>query len=154
MSVITAHTDYPFDKVLDLIQKAFTEQTGKIDPPSSMHKLTISDVKAHAENEIVWVLQNTTTVQACLFGTREGDALYLSKLSVAKSARGKGAARQLIGHAAAYARDQNITKLTLISRIELTGNHSLFEHLGFTKSGFGSHPGYDRPTEIHFEQTL
>lgn len=153
MSIILAPKDYAFDKVLALITEAFTEQNGKIDPPSSMNKLTVADIKVHARSELIWI-DDANHPTACMFGTHQKDALYLSKLSVAKAARGKGLARHLIAQAANYARTKGISKLTLISRIELTQNHALFAHLGFEKTGYGSHEGYDRPTEIHFERDL
>ena len=146
--------NYPTEKILKLIQEAFAEQNGHIDPPSSMHLLTVQDIETHAANQFIWIVESGDNLEGCIFGALEADALYLSKLSVAQSARCKGLARQLIDTAATYAYANQIKRLTLISRIELVENHAIFAKLGFKKTHTGSHPGYDRPTEIHFEKQL
>jgi GNAT superfamily N-acetyltransferase len=140
--------------VLRLIQRAFAEQAGRIDPPSSMNSLTTKKIAAHHQQEPIWGIEDQSELVACMFGNAQGEALYLSKLSVAPKARGQGLAAQLFATAESYARENGFRCLEVIARVELTENHQMFEHLGFEKCGEGRHPGYDRTTELHFRKPI
>lgn len=149
-----APADYDPAALLALIQSAFTEQAGRIDPPSSMTRLRPADIAAHLAKEMVFVIEHGRAPVACLFGTRKPEALYVSKLSVRPDQRGAGLARALITAAEEEARPQGLLYLELISRRELTENHALFRHLGFEKFAEGRHAGYDKVTEFHFRKAL
>jgi len=145
--------DYPhWDAVLRLILEAFAYMEGRIDPPSSTHRLTVAEMAAQAGSGAVWVVEDAdhpgARPVACLFAKEQGDALYLGKLAVAASHRGRGLARRLIDTAVAEARARGLARLELQTRIELTENHAAFARLGFAKSGETAHPGYHRPTSI------
>lgn len=133
---------------LALIQSAFAFMEGLIDPPSSMHRLTVNDL---AESE-VWVIGAPPL--ACIVLTSKADALYLGKLAVASSERGKGHARTLIDQAETRARALGLSALELQTRIELTENQRTFEALGFTELARTAHEGYDRPTSITYRRPL
>ena len=133
---------------LALIQSAFAFMEGRIDPPSSMHRLTVEDL---ARSE-VWVIG--TSPLACIVLTPKADALYLGKLAVASSERGKGHARTLIDQAETRARELGLSALELQTRTELTENQRTFEAMGFTELARTSHEGYDRPTSITYRRPL
>lgn len=136
--------------VLALIQRVFAEHDGRVDPPSSMHRLTKEDVIRQAQEGEIWVLGT----EACVFLTPQPDTLYIGKLAVAPEARGKGYAGVLIDHAERRARSLNLEKLTLQTRVELIENHAIFLALGFAKAGETAHPGFVRPTSFRFEKLL
>lgn len=133
---------------LSLIRAAFTFMDGRIDPPSSMHRLTIEDLG----NSEVWVIG--TPPLACLVLTPKADALYLGKLAVAASERGKGHARALVNHAERRARALGMAALELQTRIELVENQCTFGAMGFTELARTAHEGYDRPTSITYRRPL
>ena len=133
---------------LALIQSAFAFMEGRIDPPSSMHRLTVDDL---AQSE-VWVIGAPPL--ACIVLTPKTDALYLGKLAVAEAERGKGHARTLIDHAEARARALGLSALELQTRIELIENQRTFEAMGFTELARTAHEGYDRPTSITYRRPL
>ena len=133
---------------LALIQSAFAFMEGRIDPPSSMHRLTVDDL---AQSE-VWVIGAPPL--ACIVLTPKTDALYLGKLAVAAAERGKGHARTLIDHAEARARALGLSALELQTRIELIENQRTFEAMGFTELARTAHEGYDRPTSITYRRPL
>lgn len=133
---------------LALIQSTFAFMEGRIDPPSSMYRLTVDDL---AESE-VWVIG--TPPLACIVLTPKADALYLGKLAVATSERGKGHARTLIDQAETRARALGLSALELQTRIELTENQRTFEAMGFTELARTAHEGYDRPTSITYRRPL
>ena len=68
--------------------------------------------------------------------------------------RGKGIAQALVDTSSDLAQSLGHTKLRLQTRIELTENHAIFAHHGFTKTAEGTHPGFTRPTEITMEKTV
>jgi GNAT superfamily N-acetyltransferase len=142
------------EAVLELIQLAFAEQAGRIDPPSSMNNLTVIDVINHMETASVWGIEHNLQMIGCLFGTSQNDALYLSKLSVHPNARGQGVAGRLMTTAEIFAKDDGFAWLEVIARVELLENHRLFAHLGFEQFAEGRHDGYDRTTELHFRKPV
>ncbi|MCB1329842.1 MAG: GNAT family N-acetyltransferase [Maritimibacter sp.] len=140
--------------VLALIRAEFAFMDGRIDPPSSMHRLTAADVSRQAAAGEVWVLGPAGAPLACVFFTTKPETLYIGKLAVAAAARGQGHARRLIDLAAARAGALGLAVLELQTRIELTENHATFARLGFTCVGETAHPGYDRTTSLTFRKPL
>lgn len=133
---------------LALILSTFSFMDGRIDPPSSMYRLTVEDL---AKSE-VWVIGAPPL--ACIVLTPKADALYLGKLAVSASERGKGHAHALIDIAEARARELGLPTLELQTRIELVENQRLFETMGFTELARTAHEGYDRPTSITYRRPL
>jgi GNAT superfamily N-acetyltransferase len=141
----------PFDwcAVLRLIQTEFAYMAGRIDPPSSMLSLTETDLAAMPE---VWVSGRPPI--ACMALTPKADALYLGKLAVSRTHRGKGLARQMVAVAEQRARDKGLSCVELQTRIELVENHATFAALGFVETARTAHKGYDRPTTITFRKII
>ena len=143
----------PFDwpGVLALIQRAFAGMEGRIDPPSSVHRLTAEGIAAQARTGEIWVVP---PLQACMFLTPKDGRLYLGKLAVEPALQGRGLARQLVALAEERARALGFAILELETRVELTENHAIFRHLGFVETGRKAHPGYNRPTSITFSKRV
>ena len=144
----------PFDwqAILTLIQTEFAFMEGRIDPPSSMHRLTLGTISDHAQTGEIWAMGPTPI--ACVFLTPKPDVLYVGKLAVAASHRRHGLARILIELAATRARAMQLPMLELQARIELVENQAAFRALGFVEAGRTAHPGYDRPTSITFRRLV
>lgn len=140
--------------LLSLIRECFAYMDGRIDPPSSMHRLTAADVTRQAAEGEVWVIGPVDAPKACVFLTPKPPALYIGKLAVTKAERGQGHARALVDMAEARARALALSSLTLQTRIELTENHATFRALGFTQSGETAHPGYERTTSLTFSKPI
>lgn len=138
--------------ILALIQTSFAFMDGRIDPPSSMHRLTPDSLSRQAETGEIWSLG--TPVRACVFLTPKPGHLYVGKLAVAAEARGRGLARHLLDHAASRATALRLPCLVLQTRVELTENHRFFERLGFRETGRTAHPGHDRPTSITYTRQI
>jgi ribosomal protein S18 acetylase RimI-like enzyme len=135
--------------VLALIRDSFAYMDGLVDPPSSMHKLTLEALQQQAETAEIWVMSD-----ACVILTPQPGTLYLGKLAVAPAARRKGCARTLCDLAMDRARARGLSSVTLQTRVELTQNHATFRALGFTEVGRTAHPGYRRPTSITFARQV
>lgn len=134
--------------VLALIRDSFAVMDGRIDPPSSIHRLTLTDLRDR--NKEVWVIG--TAPLACMILTPKPDTLYLGKLAVSATARHRGYATALIGQALTRAAALHRPHVTLQTRIELTENHATFTRLGFTQIARTAHPGFDRPTSLTFRR--
>lgn len=143
---------YDWTALLALIRGAFAYMDGVIDPPSSMHLLTVEDIARQAEVGEVWAIGLPT--EACMFLTLKGDWLYLGKLAVAKDQRGKGLARDLVEQAMARAKALGLRGVELQTRFELTANHATFAALGFVETGRSAHAGFDRATTLTFRRAV
>ena len=80
--------------------------------------------------------------------------LYVGKLAVSATARGRGFARRLLDLAEARAHALKLEWLELQTRIELIENHATFAAMGFHQIGATAHPGYDHPTSLTFRRPV
>ncbi len=147
-----APTSAQVPEVLDLIQRCFAFMESRIDPPSSMHRLSVEGVSEHCLRGEVWSIG--TPPIACIFLKPKDPNLYISKLAVEPGMRGQGLARTLIQLAETRAIALALSGLELETRIELIENHETFRRLGFSKSGEGSHIGFDRTTYVTMHKTI
>lgn len=138
--------------LLALIQSAFAGMDGRIDPPSSMNRLTLTDVAQQTVTGEVWAIG--TPPVACVFFTPKPGELYVGKLATAATHRGQGLARRLITQAEATARARGLPRLALETRVELTENHTAFAAMGFAEVGRTAHAGFDRPTSITMHKAV
>ncbi|MBQ0752458.1 MAG: GNAT family N-acetyltransferase [Roseovarius sp.] len=140
------------EAILDLIRRCFASMEGRIDPPSSMHRLTAETIAQHCHDGEVWII--STPPVACVFLTPKADCLYLGKLAVDAAWRGQGLAALLVDHAMDRARALGLNAVELQVRVELVENHRAFAKMGFVKTGETAHPGYDRPTSITMQRAV
>ncbi len=145
--------DDPFvPDILDLVRRSFAYMEPRINPPSSMHRMTIASIQDQCKSGEVWTIGDPPV--ACIFLTDKKDRLYVGKLTVDETMRGKGLARQLIDLANTRAKNKGLPILELHTRIELTENHETFQKLGFSNTGEGRHDGFDRPTYIIMQKPV
>ncbi|WP_332908305.1 GNAT family N-acetyltransferase [Marivita geojedonensis] len=138
--------------MLSLIRTSFAYMDGRIDPPSSMHRLTPQALATQAETGEIWVIGQRAL--ACVFLTPKADCLYLGKLAVAAEARGQGLAHRLVQLAEERARALHLPRIEVQTRVELTENHLAFTAMGFREIGRTTHDGYTRPTSITFSKAV
>jgi ribosomal protein S18 acetylase RimI-like enzyme len=137
--------------ILTLLHQAFAYMEGRIDPPSSLRDLTPEALTRQAEVGEIWMIGAPV---ACVFLTPKPGALYVGKLAVAASHRGRGLARRLLNQAEARAREMGLPALELQTRVELVENQAAFEAMGFQEVGRTAHAGYDRPTSITYRRAV
>lgn len=138
--------------ILDLIRSCFAPMEGRIDPPSSMLRMTLAGLNDDAATSEIWSLG--TPPLSCVMLTPRLQLLYLGKLAVHSDVRRQGYARRLIDHAEHRARDLGLGAVELQSRVELVENHALFAAAGYAEIARTAHPGYTRPTSITFRKTV
>lgn len=139
-------SDWP--QLVGLIRDAFAYMNSRIDPPSSLNRMGIEEFKAKAGEETLIVAEDDNSIIGCAFAALRDDCVYVGKVAVARTARGKGVARALFAAAEELARNYGRNFLELQTRVELVENHATFAALGFQKVAESAHPGYSRPTSI------
>lgn len=147
-----ASDDPALADVLTLIRDSFDAMRSRIDPPSSVHRLSCEALQDLAHTEEIWSLGQP--LSACMILHPRSDVLYVGKLSVAASERRRGLAGRLLDHAASRAHELDLPTLELQTRVELTENHATFLALGFYEVGRTAHDGYTRPTSITFRRSV
>ncbi|SMY08367.1 GNAT family N-acetyltransferase [Flavimaricola marinus] len=139
-------------EVLALIRAEYAFMDGVVDPPSTMHDLTLEGLAETAGKAEIWVAG--VPVMACAILTPKPPVLYLGKLAVAASERRRGWARRLVDLACDRAGALGFEAVELGTRVELTANQAAFEAMGFTEVAREAHPGFDRPTAIVYQRRI
>ncbi len=134
--------------VLDLIQRQFAYMEDRIDPPSSMYRLTVEGLR----QSDVWVFGDP--IRACMVLTPVSDHLYLGKVAIEPAFRGQGLLKELVNRAEDVARGLGLNTIQLESRIELIEVHRTFAKVGFREVRRGAHEGYSRDTFIVMEKAV
>ena len=138
-------------QVMALLRTAFAGMEGRIDPPSSLHRMGVEDVaRQRREGTLLLAIAGDVLI-GCVFLSRRDDHAYLGKLAVAPDWTRRGIARTLVERAAEFAQRPI---LRLETRIELVENHAAFARMGFVEMGRTAHPGYSHPTSLTMERRL
>jgi GNAT superfamily N-acetyltransferase len=157
MAIRIARADRDFTAwptLLRLVQEAFAYMDGRIDPPSSMHRLTPASIAEKSRDETLFLATDGEDLVGCVFAKPQGAALYVSKFSVRPDRQGQGIGRRLMEAVERHAREVGAAALELETRIELTGNHATFAAMGYAKVGEHAHAGYARPTYISMRKPI
>jgi predicted GNAT superfamily acetyltransferase len=108
----------------------------------------VDELKAKAAGETLIIATEGPNLIGCAFADLRDECVYVGKVAVAQSARGKGVARAMFAAAEVLARRHGRKFLELQTRVELVENHDTFGALGFEKVAETAHPNYNRPTSI------
>ncbi len=143
-----------WDELLALIQGSFAYMDGRIDPPSSAHRLTPESLREKAADEVLLIATAGGQIAGCVFAAERPDCFYIGKLAIAPRLQRAGLGRRLVEAVEALARSADKTALELQTRVELTSNHAAFARMGFVETGRSAHEGFDRPTSITMRKQL
>jgi N-acetylglutamate synthase-like GNAT family acetyltransferase len=100
------------------------------------------------------VAQVSGEIAGAVLWEQQGESLYISRLAVAPRHRGRGVATALLAAAETAARQAEVTRLHLGTRLVLAGNRRLFAACGFLEVSQHSHPGFREPTWVTMEKRL
>ncbi|HET7850829.1 MAG TPA: GNAT family N-acetyltransferase [Pseudolabrys sp.] len=136
------------DDILAIVHAAFVS----FDPPSCALNETLDDLAARFRRETMLVAQAGRALVGSVFCARNDSPLYLTRLAVLPTWRGRGTGRALMRAAEEEARRLGANRLTLRVRKGLPGNRAYFERLGFPATGEGQDPG--RPPYHVMQRTM
>lgn len=143
-----------WDALFELVHSAFAAMEGRIDPPSSIHRMSAADFEQKAADETLITATADGRLVGCLFCAPKDEWMYVGKMAVAIDSQGLGIGRQMIELVRGLANARDLRGLELETRLELVENHAAFAKLGFLKFSENSHEGYDRPTSITMRALL
>ena len=131
--------------LLELVHAAFAEYAGRLAPPSGAHVETVETLREKLEHGAL-VAEADGEVVGCLFYRDREDGLYVGRLAVAPSWRGRGIGRQLMDAASEVARTRGLDAVVVGVRLQLPENIGFFASLGFRPFDVGRHDGFRYPT--------
>ena len=128
-------------EIAALIQEAFESHRGRLHPSPGALKETAESIARRLAQERALVAEAERRIGACIFMTlRSAEELYVGRLAVLPSWRGRGVARRLVEAAERVAVREGRRALSLSVRAALTENIAVFERLGFRQVGRRPHP--------------
>jgi GNAT superfamily N-acetyltransferase len=141
--------------VVKVLQRAFADYDGRLQPPPGALTETEGSVRAHLKRggRVALAFIEGAPV-GVLFVERKGDALFLSRVSVVPEKRGSGITARMVALAEELARQEGAGSLTLRVREVLAQNLALFERLGFRETGRHGHESRPETVMIDMRKGL
>jgi GNAT superfamily N-acetyltransferase len=139
--------------LVGLVHEAFAEYAGRLEPPSGAHRETDSSLGERLAGGALVAVDGTAAL-GCVFHAEQGADLYLSRLAVLPSARGRGIGRRLVESAFDVGRSRGLAAATVGVRLQLPENIGFFAALGFEPYELGSHEGARHPTFLRLRRPL
>ncbi len=126
--------------VYAIMQAAFEEYRGVLDPPSGVHAETVEAVvRAMAEGGAVLAWLGETAVGSARYAFHE-QFCYIGRVSVLPAYRGRGIATAMMQYIEAIARARGCPRLKIDVRLVLADNIGFYERLGYQVIETYQHP--------------
>lgn len=123
-----------------IMQEAFEEYRGVLEPPSGALTETLEDVRASAaKGGAVLAFLNDDPVGSARYELRDG-YIYCWRLSVIPPARGQGIAAAMLEHVHGHATAMGIPEARLSTREVMEANQRLYLRLGYEVISRHLHP--------------
>lgn len=140
--------------IVAVIQEAFEEYRGRLDPPSGAHAETVDKLAEKMETAHVVLAEVDTAIVGCVFYEPEGDCMHLSRLAVLPSYRRRGIGHALVNYVEERAVALGLRHVELGVRLALPENHAYYEQMGYRDLKYGAHAGFSEPTYAVMAKTL
>jgi GrpB-like predicted nucleotidyltransferase (UPF0157 family)/ribosomal protein S18 acetylase RimI-like enzyme len=144
--------------LLQVIQVAYAEFLGKLDPPSGAFQETLASLtkKLALGGAIKAVITGELTeeIVGCVFYELGQGELYLGRLAVLPSYRRRGIAQQLIATVEERARQHDRPRVIMGVRLVLPEHLNYYAKLGYSVYRYANHPGYSQPTSAELEKIV
>ena len=141
-------------EILHVMQAAFLEYDGKLNPPSGVQHETIESVKQKIRTGNFVVAEVNHETVGCAFYEDKGSYVDLGRLSVIPQYRNQGIGKMLIGYVEKKAREKQIPSVRLGVRVVLNALRQYYEGLCYKVISFETHEGYSEPTYVLMEKAL
>jgi len=140
--------------IVAVLQAAFEEYRGRLDPPSGAHGETIEKVRDVMRAACGVVALDGDQVVGCVFYAPEGGHIDLFRLAVLPAYRQRGVGRALIEYVESRALALGIPRVQLGVRVALPRNRAYYERMGYRFLETRTHEGYVEPTYVILEKSL
>lgn len=137
-----------------LVHSSYAYMDARIDPPSSLHGMSVDDLAEKARAEWLLTACDGDELIACAFVHLRADHAYIGKVAVRPHRQGQGIFARCLDVIERELRARGITELQLQVRIELTEVQIAYQHLDFVEIGQTSHMGYERPTSVTMRKMI
>jgi ribosomal protein S18 acetylase RimI-like enzyme len=140
--------------LFDVVRHAYAFMEGRIDPPSSLSRMSPESLQRKARYEKLFLAWKDDRLVGCLFLRDMKDHLYLGKLAIDPRYQGQGIGQLMMDYCKEFALSEGYREIELQVRVELIENQVFFKLNGFVQTGTTSHTGYTKPTSITMRCTL
>jgi ribosomal protein S18 acetylase RimI-like enzyme len=142
MIEITTATPDEAPLVYQIMQAAFAEYVGVLQPPSGVDLETVNDVVcAMREGGAVLAWMDGEAVGSARYSFHdEGHTCYVGRVSVLPHARGHGIASTMVTYIEGIAREKGCESMEIMVRMNLEHNIHLYEHIGYNIAETFVHP--------------
>jgi ribosomal protein S18 acetylase RimI-like enzyme len=147
-------TDGDLPTALAVLQAAFAEYRGWLDPPSGVHEETVASLRAKMVSGRMVLALLDDTVVGCVLYQPENDHVYLGRLAVLPAYRNRGIATALTAYVEQRARALGIPRVRLGVRVALPHLRARYERMGYHLVEQRSHAGYTAPTYLMLEKPI
>jgi len=140
------------EMLLGIMNAAFAEYEGVLDPPSGAHSESIETVHRHLAIGAAVLASLGREPAGFAFYEPAGEVVYFSRLSVIPKIRNKGIAGALLNHVEQRARETGAAGVRLGVRLQLPRLLARYERLGYRITEYVTHSGYSHPTYVYMEK--
>ena len=138
--------------LLHLLQAAFEEYEGVLDPPSGAHNENEETVCAKLAAGGAALARVDGKPAGFVFYEPAEDLIYFGRLSVLPRFRNQGIGGALVAYVERKAREIGAAGVRLGVRLQLPHLVARYERLGYRITKSMTHRGYDRPTWVYMEK--
>jgi ribosomal protein S18 acetylase RimI-like enzyme len=104
----------------------------------------VADFPAAIAADRVVVIESADRVQGYMVAWPETDAYFIDNIAVDPQSQGQSLGRQLIDYAVHEAERLRLPAVRLYTNAAMTGNLSMYAHLGFVETHRGTEHGFHR----------
>ncbi|MEZ4728055.1 MAG: GNAT family N-acetyltransferase [Caldilineaceae bacterium] len=154
-AVVLAHAHlHDATDLLRVIQAAYAEFLGKLDPPSGAFAETEQSIAAKlGKGGAIKALAGNTII-GCVLYESKGDFMYFGRLAVLPAWRRAGVAQGLIAAVEERAKAVGLQRVQIGVRLVLPAHQAYYEGLGYRPIAYACHPGFSQPTSVTMEKQL
>ena len=142
------------ETIVALIHRAFAQYRDRLVPASAALKETRESIAALMARGRVLLAKVDGMAVGCVAVEDKGDCIYVGRLAVEPSARGRKLGLALMDAAETEARLMGGKRLRLDCRLSLAENRAFFGALGFVEGAHRCHAGFAEPTYVELEKIL
>jgi predicted N-acetyltransferase YhbS len=152
--IIRAAEPAEAETIVTLIHRAFAQYRDRLVPASAALRETRESITALMARGRVLLAKVDGMAVGCVAVEDKDGCIYIGRLAVEPSARGRKLGLALMDAAETEARLMGGNRLRLDCRLSLAENRAFFGALGFVEGAHRCHAGFAEPTYVELEKSL